>query len=98
MYECNTIQILTGPSRTQAITATSDLVVPGGVVLVSRRRRNTGEELDAFPEALDKDEIEGFQRAGLLETHFLAYDDDQDPPVPYFFAIYKRSAKKLSRT
>jgi SAM-dependent methyltransferase len=91
VYECNTIQILTGPLRAQAIIAISDLVAPEGVVLVSCRSRNAGAELDAFPVALDKDEIDGFQRAGLLETHFLAYDDDQTPPVPHFFAIYQRS-------
>jgi SAM-dependent methyltransferase len=90
VYECNTIQIMKGPSRAQAVTAISDLVAPGAVVLVSCRSRNPGEELDAFPVPLDKEEIDGFQRAGLLETHFLAYDDDQDPPVPHFFAIYAR--------
>ena len=92
VYECNTIQILKGSKRTQAITAISDLVSPGGEALVSCRSRNSGEQLEAFPLALDKDEIDGFCRAGLLENHFLAYDDDQDPPVPHFFAVYKRPA------
>lgn len=91
VYECNTIQILKGPSRAQAITAISDLVAPGGEVLVSCRSRNAGEGLGEFPVAVDKDEIDGFRRAGLSEVHFLAYDDDQDPPVPHFFAVYKRS-------
>ena len=97
VYECNTIQILKGPSRSEAITAISDLVAPKGVVLVSCRSRNAGEGLNEFPVALDKDEVDGFQRTGLLETHFIAYDDDQKPPVPHFFAIYKRSTEKLSR-
>jgi SAM-dependent methyltransferase len=91
VYECNTIQILKGTSRSQAITEISGLVAPGGEVLVSCRSRNAGEGLDDFPVALDKDEIDGFRLAGLLEEHFLAYDDDQDPPVPHFFAVYKRS-------
>ncbi len=91
VYECNTIQILKGPSRAEAITAISDLVAPEGVVLVSCRSRNAGEGLNAFPVALTKDEIDGFQRTGLFKTHFFAYDDDQNPPVPHFFAIYKRS-------
>jgi SAM-dependent methyltransferase len=91
VYECNTIQILKGPSRAEAITTISNLVAAGGVVLVSCRSRNAGEGLNAFPVALDKDEIDDFKRTGLLETHFLAYDDDQNPPVPHFFAIYKRS-------
>ena len=91
VYECNTIQILTGRTRSQAIKAISDLVAQGGEVLVSCRSRNIGEGLDEFPVALEKDEIDGFKRAGLLEEHFLAYDDDQAPAVPHFFAVYKRS-------
>ena len=91
VYECNTIQILKGTIRSKAITEISGLVAPGGQVLVSCRSRNAGEGLDDFPVALDKDEIDGFRRAGLLEEHFLAYDDDQDPTVPHFFAVYKRS-------
>jgi len=90
VYECNTIQILKGPSRVRSVEAITDLVAPGGEILVSCRSRNVGEQLDTFPLALDREEIDGFQRAGLSETRFLAYDDDQDPPVPHFFAVFKR--------
>jgi len=90
VYECNTIQILTGENRVRAIEAISDLVAPGGVVLVSCRSRNPGENLDDFPLALDPEEIGGFQRAGLDEMEFEAYDDDQEPPVPHYFATYGR--------
>lgn len=92
VYECNTIQILNGSSRVQAVKAISDLVAPGGEVLVSCRSRAAGEQLDAFPCPLDRDEIGGFRRAGLSEKHFIAYDDDQAPPVPHFFAVYGRPA------
>ena len=92
VYECNTIQILVGASRGQALDAIADLTAPGGEVLVSCRSRNAGERLDEFPLALDRDEIDGFARAGLVETRFVAYDDDQDPPVPHFFAVYQRPA------
>lgn len=90
VYECNTIQILEGSCRGQALEAISDLVTPGGELHVSCRSRNKNEQLDAFPIPLDRDEIDGFQRAGLSEIHFLAYDDDQNPPVPHFFAVYQR--------
>ncbi|MBU0943941.1 MAG: class I SAM-dependent methyltransferase [Proteobacteria bacterium] len=91
VYECNTIQVFQGPSRVQALKAIADLVAsPGGEVLVSCRSRNAGEQPDTFPLALDREEISGFQRAGLSETLFVAYDDDQDPPVPHFFACYTR--------
>jgi len=93
VYECNTIQILRDPHRTQAILAISDLVAPEGEVIVSCRSRNTGEKLDEFPVALDQNEIDNFKTAELTEIHFLAYNDDQDPPVPHFFAIYKRIPK-----
>lgn len=90
VYEFNTIQILTGSNRLRAIRAITDLVAPGGFILVSCRSRNTGEQMDAFPLALDRDEIDEFVRRGLSEINFSAYDDDQDPPVPHFFAVYKR--------
>ncbi len=90
VYECNTVQILTGQRRVQAVQAIADMVAPGGEILVSCRSRNPGEQQDTFPLALDRDEIDGFQRAGLTERHFAAYDDDQDEPVPHFFAVYKR--------
>ena len=92
VYECNTIQILNGPSRIQAVKAIADLVGPGGELLVSCRSRESGQESDAFPLALDRFEIDGFKRAGLSETHFVAYDDDQEPPVPHFFSVYTRPA------
>ena len=91
VYECNTIQILTGQRRVQAVAAIADMVAPGGEILVSCRSRNPGEQSDTFPLALDRHEIDGFRLgAGLNETHFLAYDDDQDVSVPHFFAVYKR--------
>lgn len=92
VYECNTIQILVGPDRVRAVKAIADLTAPGGEVLVSCRSRNTGEETDSFPLALDREEIEGFVQSGLMEIHFKAYDDDQDPPVPHFFGVYRRPA------
>jgi hypothetical protein len=73
-----------------SIDAISDLAAPGGEIIVSCRSRNKGEQLDTFPLSLDREEIDGFRRAGLSEVHFLAYDDNQDPPVPHFFAVYKR--------
>lgn len=90
VYECNTIQSLQGPSRAQALEAIANFAAPGGAVIVSCRSRNQGEQLDSFPLPLDRDEIDGFRRAGLSEEHFVAYDDDQNPPVPHFFAVYQR--------
>lgn len=90
VYECNTIQVLTGQNRPDGRDAMVALVRPGGLLLVSCRSRESGQGLDVWPLALDRQEIGGFERAGLNEERFLAYDDDQDPPVPHFFAVYRR--------
>ena len=90
VYECNTIQVLPGRYRKEAMVAMVSLIANEGEILVSCRSRNKGEELDAIPLPLDQEEIDGFMDLGLVEKSFLAYDDDQDPPVPHFFSRYKK--------
>ena len=90
VFECNTIQALPGEYRLRALTAIAGMVAPGGVALVSCRSRHSREKEDEFPLPLDREEIDGFIRAGLRQDAFEAYDDDQDPPVPHFFACYSR--------
>ncbi len=90
VYECNTIQILVGDLRIAAVDAIAGLVATGGVLLVSCRSREPGECVDGFPVPLDRGEIDGFRRIGLIEEQFEAYDDEQDPPVPHAFAVYRR--------
>ena len=84
VYECNTIQILPGVYRLRALAAIAGMVAPGGVALVSCRSRLAGEKEGEFPLPLDRAEIDGFVRAGLRQAAFVAYDDDQDPPVRTF--------------
>ena len=90
VYECNTIQVLPGKYRLQARDAMVSLLAPQGYLLVSCRSRLKGEQEDNIPLPLDKEEIDGFIRCGLSEESFDAYDDTQDPPVPHFFATYKK--------
>ena len=90
VYECNTIQVLPGKYRIQARDAMISLLKKDGYILVSCRSRLANEQIDAIPLPLDKEELDGFIRCGLCEQNFLAYDDTQDPPVPHFFASYKR--------
>ena len=90
VYECNTIQVLPGEYRIMARDAMISLLAPGGTILVSCRSREQGELEDEIPLPLDKEEIDGFVRCGLSEESFAAYDDTQDPPVPHFFATYKK--------
>ena len=93
VFECNTIQILPGEYRLRALNAIASMVAPAGVALVSCRSRHAGDKEDAFPLPLDRAEIDGFVRAGLIEEAFEAYEDDQTPPVPHFFACYRRPGK-----
>jgi len=88
VYECNTIQVLPGKYRKQAMEAMVSLMKKGGTLLVSCRSRNKGEQEDIIPLPLDKEEIDGFMALGVKEKSFLAYDDDQEPSVPHFFATY----------
>ncbi len=90
VYECNTIQVLPGKYRIQARDAMVSLLAPRGYILVSCRSRLKGEQENDIPLPLDKEELDGFMRCGLSEESFEAYDDTQDPPVPHFFASYKK--------
>lgn len=89
VFECNTIQVLPGEYRARALHAIAGMAALGGVVLVSCRSRNLGAQKDAFPLPLDRAELDGFVRDGLTEEGFAAYDDNQAPPVPHFFAWYR---------
>lgn len=93
VYECNTIQVLPGKYRIQAREAIASLVAMERHALVSCRSRLAGEQENDIPLPLDRYEIDGFIQSGLTEMDFHAYDDDQDPPVPHFFAWYMRQPK-----
>lgn len=90
VYECNTIQVLPGKYRIQARDTMVSLLAPGGHILVSCRSRLKGEQEDDIPLPLDKEEIDGFIRCGLSQESFDAYEDTQYPPVPHFFASYRK--------
>ena len=91
VFECNTIQVLPGNYRSEARNAMISLLTASGYLLVSCRSRNKGELEDAIPLPLDRDEIDCFLQTGNLdEIAFEAYDDNQSPPVPHFFACYKK--------
>jgi len=91
VYECNTIQVLPGRYRIQARDAMITLMSKGADILVSCRSREVGQQEEMIPLPLDKNEIDGFVRCGLQERSFLAYDDDQTPTVPHFFACYQKA-------
>ena len=93
VYECNTIQVLPGKYREQARDAMISFLAENADILVSCRSRNSGEQEDMIPLPLDRAEIDGFVRSGLIEKNFVAYDDDQNPQVPHFWAWYTRASR-----
>jgi len=90
VYECNTIQVLPGKYRKHAMEAMVSLLVKEGDLLVSCRSRNSGEQEEDIPLPLDRVEIDTFKSLGLSEESFLAYEDEQELPVPHFFVTYKK--------
>lgn len=91
VYECNTIQVLPDEYRKKARTSMTSLLSKGGYILVSCRSRDEHEKEDEIPKPLSKSEINEFITIqNLKEQSFLAYDDDQVPSVPHFFAVYKK--------
>lgn len=91
IYECNTIQVLPGDYRRKARVNMSALLKKDGYILVSCRSRKEGEKEDAVPLPLTRSEINEFVNSDKLkEISFLAYDDNQTPSVPHFFAVYKK--------
>jgi len=91
VYECNTIQILPGEYRIKARKAISSLASKNAHILVSCRSRNKGEKENEIPLPLDKKEIDEFVNSDKLSNiSFKEYNDEQEPPVPHFFAIYKK--------
>lgn len=91
IYECNTIQVLPDGYRKKARVAMSSLLAKDGYILVSCRSRNEGEKEDEIPFPLSKSEMDEFVTIDKLkEISFLAYDDEQIPSVPHFFAVYQK--------
>lgn len=90
VYECNTIQVLPGKYRIKARDAMVSLLALDAYILVSCRSRLQGQQKNDIPLPLDREEIDGFVRCGLKEESFEAYDDTQDPPVPHYFAVYRK--------
>lgn len=63
-----------------------------GYILVScRSSKEEDEKKDEIPKPLLKSEIDEFKTTyKLKEKSFLAYDDNQTPSIPHFFAVYQK--------
>jgi 2-polyprenyl-3-methyl-5-hydroxy-6-metoxy-1,4-benzoquinol methylase len=92
VYECNTIQVLPNEYRKKARVAMSSLIAKDGYILVSCRSREENTMQEVIPLPLSKSEMDEFVSIdGLKQISFEAYDDTQEPAVPHFWGVYKKS-------
>jgi SAM-dependent methyltransferase len=90
VFEANTVQALPVHLRTQAIQKIASFVGPGGKLLAVVRGREEHEPQGELPWPLTRAEMNEFVRAGLTETSFEEYFDNEDPPARRFRVLYTR--------
>jgi SAM-dependent methyltransferase len=91
VLESYTLQVLPPRQRGDAIERIASFVAPGGRLLVIARARENGDPEGEMPWPLTREELRGFERAGLTETCFEDYFDAEEPPVRRFRAEYRRN-------
>lgn len=89
IFEANTLQALPEDLRAIAMRNLSSFLAPGGVLLVIARAREPNEPLGEVPWPLTRGEMATFTQAGLIESQFENFFDDEDPPTPRFRATYR---------
>jgi 2-polyprenyl-3-methyl-5-hydroxy-6-metoxy-1,4-benzoquinol methylase len=90
VFEANTVQALPVNLRTQAIHKIASFVKPEGKLLAIVRGREDHEPQGELPWPLTREEMNEFVRAGLAETSFEEYFDNEEPPARRFRALYTR--------
>lgn len=89
VLEIYTIQPLPMELRSKAIAAVASFVAPGGELVVVCRGRENGEEVSQLPYPLSREDLRGFEAAGLQEIEFNEVRDDIDDEQR-FVVHYKR--------
>lgn len=74
VHECYTLQALHGDLRDRGFKAVSDLVAPGGTLLLVSRTRNDGTDADGPPWPLMPSELARFEQLGLSLQSERRYD------------------------
>jgi SAM-dependent methyltransferase len=91
VLEIYTVQAFTGELRARAVGKIAEFVAPGGRLLVIARGRADDEgQGQGPPWPLTREEIDGFDRAGLEVVSFEDYADPEPPWVRRFRALYRR--------
>ena len=78
VLEIYTIQPLPMEMRGRAIQSVASFVAQGGELVVVCRGRENGEEVGQIPYPLSKDDLSGFENAGLEEIEFNEVRDEID--------------------
>lgn len=78
VLEIYTIQPLPMELRSRAIASVASFVAPGGELVVVCRGRENGEQVGQIPYPLSKEDLSGFEKAGLTEVEFNEVKDDID--------------------
>jgi len=87
VYESYTLQSLPIGIRDVAVSAVASLIAPGGELLAVMRGREREEQPEGPPWALSREELEGFDRAGLLRDTF---DDFMDGEIRRWRVHYRK--------
>jgi SAM-dependent methyltransferase len=90
VFEANTVQALPAGIRAAAIQRIAGFVRPGGKLLAILRGRESDEPQGELPWPLTRAEMNEFVRAGLTETSFEEYFDNEEPPAQRFRGLYTR--------
>jgi SAM-dependent methyltransferase len=91
VVEVYTVQALPIALRERAIHSLARLVETGGYLLAIGRYANAPDEQDLLPWPLTREELDGYSRAGLNEVQVEVFNDQEQPPVRRFRALYRRS-------
>lgn len=90
VIEVYTLQALPDELRPAAIRAIASLVAEEGALLVVARGRDPEEDPGEMPWPLTRDELQAFAAAGLTESSFEDFFDNESPPVRRFRVLYSR--------
>lgn len=91
VLEIYTVQSFAPDLQSKAVEAIAQFVAPGGGLLAIARGREPGEAAGQGPPwPLTREEMNGFQRAGLGEESFEDYAEPEPPWVRRFRAFYVR--------
>ncbi|XAL98807.1 class I SAM-dependent methyltransferase [Phycisphaeraceae bacterium D3-23] len=88
VVEIYTFQSLPLAVRPAAFDNAASLVAPGGRLLIVCRGRDEDEPATKLPFPLIRSELDRFVKAGLAESRFEDFVDDEDPPVRRFLAEF----------